>query len=122
AAVGACDLLEDQEVVEHRHAGAAVSFRHPHAEQAQLGQLGHDFVRKALLGVPAARVRNDFARAEVAHRTLQNALVLAQIEVHFLPCAGGGCLKRCSGPAGEYSWIARVGSAKLAEWSVSSGT
>jgi hypothetical protein len=105
--VRAGDLLERDDVVEELHARAAVLLGDLHAQQAHLAHGGDDLVREDLLLVPAARVRDDEPLGQLAHRPLEDDLIVAEVEVHGLPFgagaglpAGAAALKRASGPGG----------------------
>ena len=63
ARVAARELLEHEHVGEEVGAGAAVLLGHADAHQPELGELGEELAREAVLAIPLGRVRLDLARA-----------------------------------------------------------
>ena len=82
AGVGARELFEHEDVRDEVGAGAAVLLRHARPHQAELGELGEEIAREAVLAVPLGRVRLDLRSREVAGERLHLFLLRRRLEVH----------------------------------------
>ncbi len=80
--VDARQLLDRNRIRDSVGAGAAVLLRDRDAHQPQVGQLGDELVREALLTVELLRDRRDARLRELAHRAAEQLLLVAQVVVH----------------------------------------
>ncbi len=62
-----------------RSPGPAIGRRHAPLQQSQLGELGDDLVREAVVVVDLIGDRRDFLVGEAAHLITENALFLAEM-------------------------------------------
>src|SRR5205085_2693672 len=76
------ELLEDEDVREEVRARAPVLLRDADAHQAELGELGEELAREAVLAVPLGRVGLDLLLRDLADERLNLALIVRQGEVH----------------------------------------
>ena len=63
-------------------AAAAVLLRDRHAHQPELGQLGHELVREALLAVELLGDRRHALERELPHGVAQQLVLGREVEVH----------------------------------------
>ena len=75
--VDARDLFEDDGAADRVVPGAAVLFGHHDAEQPLLGELRDQLRRKARQLVALGRAGRNLAVGELAHRLLENLLIVA---------------------------------------------
>ena len=80
--VDVLELLADDAEADVVHAGAAVFLRDRTAEQAKLGHLRQDVRVESMLAIELANLRRHRARAPLAHRLLEQPLLLGEIEIN----------------------------------------
>ena len=66
--------------------------RHPH--QPELGQLGDELVREAVLAVELLRDGRDLLLGEVADRAPDELLLFGEVEVHALSFVASSAIRR----------------------------
>ena len=76
------ELLDHERVRQGVETRAAVVLGDRDAHDAELGQAGHDVVRKAVLPVELRGDRRDLRLRELPHGAPEELAVLAEIEVH----------------------------------------
>ena len=74
-------LLDCDRVRERVGAGSAVLLRDRHPHQAELGQLGHELVREAVLAVELLGDRRDLLLGELAHGAPDELVLLREVVV-----------------------------------------
>ena len=74
-------LLDSKRIREGVGAGAAVFLGHGHAHQSELGELGHEVVREAVLAIELGGDGRDPGLRELADRVPHELLLRSEVEV-----------------------------------------
>src|SRR3954452_5090481 len=87
-------LLDHDRVRERVRACAAVLLRDRHPHQPELGELGHDLVREAVLPVELLGDGLDLLQREAAHRVAEQLMLVLEIEVQAASRCASSTIRR----------------------------